>query len=208
MIPAAARTRFTAGALGIAAAYSMGAIYLALGAQIARDLLRSGNTLVDGALIALSAVAIGAVAIAARRLPARTALLAGPILATVGLGALIAAGSHQSIALFVLSSVVGGAGYALLFSGGLGAVNQSAAPDHRAMVLSAAYVVGYVLQAGTALGLGELTRRADLESALVVGVPVVLAIGYAAALLVRHPSVGARAVANDLHHPVLEGNTP
>jgi MFS family permease len=197
-----------AGALGIAAAYSMGAIYLALGAQIARDLLHSGNTFVDGAMIALSAVAIGAVAIAARRLAAPTALLAGPILATVGLAALIVAGSQQSVPLFVLSSVVGGAGYALLFSGGLGAVTQSAPPDHRAMVLSAAYVVGYVPQAGTALGLGELTRRADLESALVVGVPVVLAIGYVAAFLVRHPSAIVRTVTPVPHHPVLEGNTP
>ena len=208
MVPASARTRFVAGALGIGAAYSMGAIYLALGAHIARDLLGSGNTFVDGAMIALSAVAIGTVAIAARRLPARTALLSGPILATVGLGALIVAGSQHSVALFVLSSVVGGAGYALLFSGGLGAVTQSAPPDHRAMVLSAAYVVGYVLQAGTALGLGELTRQAGLESALVVGVPVILAIGYAAALLVRHPAAIVGNVTQVSHHPVLEGNTP
>ena len=208
MVPASARTRFVAGALGIGAAYSMGAIYLALGAHIARDLLGSGNTFVDGAMIALSAVAIGTVAIAARRLPARTALLSGPILATVGMGALIVAGSQHSVALFVLSSVVGGAGYALLFSGGLGAVTQSAPPDHRAMVLSAAYVVGYVLQAGTALGLGELTRRAGLESALVVGVPVILAIGYAAALLVRRPAAIVGNVTQVSHHPVLEGNTP
>ena len=208
MIPAAARTRFAAGSLGIAAAYSMGAIYLALGAQIARDLLGSDNTFVDGAMIALSAVAIGAVAIAVRALPAPTALMAGPILATVGLGALIVAGAQQSVPLFVLSSLVGGAGYALLFSGGLGAVTQSAPPDHRAMVLSAAYVVGYVLQAGTALGLGELTRRAGLESALVIGAPVVLAIGYAAALLVRRSSPIASPAIQVSHHPVLEGNTP
>ena len=51
-----------AGALGISAAYAMGAIFLALGAQIARDLVRRDNAFLDGAIIALSAVAIGVVA--------------------------------------------------------------------------------------------------------------------------------------------------
>ena len=62
---------FTAGTLGISAAYAMGAIFLALGAQIARDLVRSDNAFVDGAIISLSGVTIGVVATRARSRAAR-----------------------------------------------------------------------------------------------------------------------------------------
>lgn len=185
MIPRDSRTSFAAGTLGISAAYSMGAIFLALGAQIARDLVGSSNAFVDGLIISLSAVVIGVVAIAARAVPARTALTLGPVFATVGLAALLGAGLAESLVLFLVSSVLGGVGYSFMFAGGLGLVASSAPTHHRGMVLSAAYVVGYVLQAATALGLGALVGPIGLQATLEIGVPVVLAIGFLSLVLAR-----------------------
>jgi MFS family permease len=182
-VPAGARREFAAGALGVSTAYAMGAVFLALGAQIAKELLHSENAFVNGAIISISAVTIGVVAILTRRVPARTALLFGPFAIAAGLGTLIASGATHSIVLFVLASALGGIGYALMFSGGLGMIAASAPAHHRAAVISAAYVVGYLLQALSALGLGAIATGSGLLVALEVAAPVLTLVAVASLLL-------------------------
>jgi predicted MFS family arabinose efflux permease len=186
-MPQGERPSFVAGALGIAAAYAMGAIFLALGAQIARDLVGSDNVFVDGAIIALSAVVIGVVAVLTRSLRPRLAVTVGPLLAIAGLGLLIVSGLAHSLPAFLASSIVAGAGYALMFSGGLGLVTVSAPAHERAAVISAAYVVGYLLQAAAALGLGALATASGLQVALDVGAPLILLLGVAALVVANLP---------------------
>lgn len=190
-IPRDSRGPFVAGSLAIAAAYSVGAIFLALGAQIARELVQSTNALVDGAVISVSAVVIGTVAILARSLPARTAVTLGPIAAALGLAVLIALGIAHSLPAFLVSSVLTGIGYSLMFSGGLGLLVKNAPVHQRAAVLSAAYVVAYALQAATALGLGAVATASGLLFALVIGSPVIIVLGVAS-LVVAHASRPAR----------------
>ena len=186
-MPRDERPSFIAGALGISAAYAMGAIFLALGAQIARDLVRSDNAFVDGAIISLSAVAIGVVAVLARPLRPRLAVTLGPVLAIAGLGLLIVAGLDHSLPAFIASSLIAGAGYSLMFSGGLGLVTTSAPTHQRAAVISAAYVVGYLVQALAALGLGVLATTSGLQLALDVGAPLILLLGVAALAVANAP---------------------
>ena len=165
----------------------MGAIFLALGAQIARDLVRSDNAFIDGAIISLSAVAIGVVAVLARPMRPRLAVTLGPVLATAGLGLLVVAGLAHSLPAFIVASLVAGAGYSLLFSGGLGLVTASAPAHHRAGVISAAYVIGYLVQAVAALGLGVLATSVGLQLALEIGAPVILLIGVASLIVANAP---------------------
>lgn len=186
-MPRGERLSFVAGALGISAAYAMGAIFLALGAQIARDLVGSVNVFVDGAIIALSAVVIGVVAVLTRSLRPRLAVTLGPLLAIAGLGLLIVSGLAHSLPAFLASSIVAGAGYALMFSGGLGLVTVSAPAHERAAVISAAFVVGYLLQAAAALGLGALATASGLQVALDVGAPLILLLGVAALVVANLP---------------------
>lgn len=182
-IPAGARREFAAGALGVSTAYAMGALFLALGAQIATQLIRSDNVLVDGAAISISAVMIGVVAILSRPLPARLSLRFGPVALALGLGSLIASGAAHSLPLFIVASVLSGAGYSLMFAGGLGMITASAPAHHRGAVISAAYVIGYVLQAVTALGLGLITTASGLLTAIEIGAPLIVALGVAALVL-------------------------
>ena len=191
-IPSGAQAMFWSGALGIAGAYAMGAIYLALGAQVARDLVGSADALVGGAIISLSAVSIGVVAVLTRRLTPRLAVTLGPVAASAGLGLLVLAGITHSLLFFLGSSLVGGAGYSLLFAGGLGLVTRSAPAHQRAAVMSTAYVVGYLLQALAALGIGALATGGGLLEALELGSPIVLGIGLAALVLANG---GRRAAA-------------
>ena len=174
---------FWSGGLAIGGAYAMGAIYLALGAQVARDLVGSDDAFVGGAIISVSAAAIGVVAVLARKLSPRLAVTIGPPVAAAGLALLVWAGIAHSVPLFLGSSVIGGAGYSLLFAGGLGLVTKSAPGRHRAAVMSSAYVVGYLLQALAALGIGAIATDVGLLEALEVGSPIVVAIGVAALVL-------------------------
>jgi MFS family permease len=194
VVPAGARRPFAAGTLGISTAYAMGAVFLALGAQIARQLIHSDNALVDGAVISISAVMIGVVAIVSRPLPARIALLLGPIGLAVGLGSLIASGAQHSLALFVVASLFSGAGYSLLFSGGLGMITGSAPAHHRGAVISAAYVIGYVVQAVAALGLGAIATGFGLLTAIEVGAPFLVALAIAALILANGRRRSPRAI--------------
>lgn len=186
-MPQDERPVFAAGTLSISAAYAMGALFLALGAQIARDLVRSDNAFVDGAIISLSAVAIGVVAVLSRGIRPRIAVTVGPGLAIVGMGLLVAAGLAHSLPAFIGASLVAGAGYSLMFSGGLGLVTASAPAHHRAAVISAAYVVGYLVQALAALGLGALATATGLQFALDLGAPLILLLGVAAVVVVNLP---------------------
>ncbi len=184
-LPPGIRRLFAAGTLSISAAYALGAIYLALGAQAARDLVQSSNVLVDGAIISVSAVMIGVVAIVARPLPSRVAVSAGPALALAGLLLLDFAGASHSLWLFLGSSLLGGAGYSLMFAGGLGLIAAAAPADRRGAVISFAYVIGYAVQAVAALGLGALATSAGLQTALEIGTPLITAVGIAAVVVVN-----------------------
>src|SRR4029079_8665222 len=146
-------------------------------------LVGSADAFVGGAIISLSAVSIGVVAVLTRRLTPRLAVTLGPVAASAGLGLLVLAGIAHSLLFFLGSSLVGGAGYSLLFAGGLGLVTRSAPAHQRAGVMSTAYVVGYLLQALAALGIGALATGGGLLEALELGSPIVLGIGLAAPVL-------------------------
>ncbi|MEV0893712.1 MFS transporter [Promicromonospora sp. MEB111] len=184
------RLPFVAGALGVSAAYALGAIFLGIGAQFARDTVRSDDAFVNGVVLAISAAAIGVVALLTGRLRAPTALRLGAVAALAAQSLMIVAGATHSMTALVLYSLIGGAGYSLLFSGGVTLVTRSAPAEHRAATTSSAYLVAYLVQAGTALAVGRLATANGLQIALVVGSATVIALALAAVLTVR-----ARAVA-------------
>ena len=182
-VPAGLRRPFVAGALAIACAYAVGSVFLALGAQVAVELLRSANAFVDGAVISISAVAIGVVAIVARRLAPRAALGFGPIAILVGMGCLVVAGVDRSMPLFVAASIITGAGYSLMYAGGIGIITTSAPAHHRAAIISAAFTVGYLVQACVALALGAIATNLGLLAAIEIGGILLVVLAASAALV-------------------------
>ncbi|MFI8525874.1 MFS transporter [Promicromonospora sukumoe] len=188
------RRPFLAGTFGVSAAYALGAIFLGIGAQFARDTVRSDDAFVNGVVLALSAAAIGVTALLAARLGAALALRLGAVSALVAQGLMLVAGATHSMPVLILYSVVGGAGYSLLFSGGITLVTRSAPAQHRAATTSSAYLVGYLVQAGVALAVGRLATGQGLQLALVVGSAVVAALALAAVLTVRARATSSEAV--------------
>jgi MFS family permease len=173
------RLLYAASALAVTTAYAFGSVFLALGAQLARDLIGSTNIFVTGLVLAILSATGGLTAIATRRFPAGRQVLVGTGTVVAALALLEVSASTHSLPLFILTSLLGGISYGLLFSGGLGLITTHAPARHRGGTVSAVYLVAYVGQGAVALTLGLIATASGLSTALLLGV---LAIGVLAVL--------------------------
>ena len=159
--------------LGVSVAYSVGAIFLSLGAQMARQLTGTSNLLVIGLVLAISSLTIGVTALLIGRVPPTVALVTGGAVSLIGLGTMAAAAASGSLAIFVLWCVVGGIGYSFAFTGGVGLAARTAPPEHRAGTFSLVYLIAYLLQTLTAVGAGALATSIGFAAAVDVMAPIV-----------------------------------
>ena len=192
-VPRAMARVFATATAAVTAGYVLGALMLSLGSQIARDLIGSRNALVTGSVLALFALVTGATAVAARRLPGPRAVQAGGVVAAASLALLLVAAAEHALLPFLLASALAGAGYSLLFLGGLTLVNAHAPAAHRAGTLSTIYLVGYLAMGATALSLGVVATHWGLRLALEIGAAGIGAMALAAAALALPAPAGALA---------------
>ncbi|TIH39451.1 MFS transporter [Subtercola vilae] len=172
-VPVGVRRVFVVSALSVSLAYSVGALFLSLGASIARDLTGTTNLLAVGGLLAVSAVMIGLTALVLQRIHSHVAVILGAVLSLAGLALLELTAGSGSLVLFLLWCIVGGAGYSLAFMGGLALVNKTSEPRHRGATLSGVYLVSYLFQALTAVGAGLIATSLTLTVSVDVVSPIV-----------------------------------
>lgn len=182
-VPAGLRRAFAASALSVSVAYGVGALFLSLGAQMARELTGTTNLLVVGSVLGVSSVVIGVAALAFQKLPAHVSIIAGAAVSIVGLGVMELTAASGSFTVFLLWCIVGGTGYSLAFGGGLGLVNRAAPAAHRGGVLSSVYLISYLAQAIVAVIAGALATAFGLNAAIDLVVPGVIVLCLAAAVL-------------------------
>ena len=183
IVPRGLGGTFATAVLAVSAAYALGSVVLAMGAQIARQLVGSTNVLVTGALLSVSAIVIGLVAVVSRRLPARSLIASGTVASILGLGLLTLSATAHSLPLFFAGMALGGAGYSFNFLGGLTLVNAHAPATHRAGMLSSVLVVAYLVQGASALALGAVATSRGLATALDLGSPLIGLVCVAALVL-------------------------
>lgn len=189
-VPRGIRLVYAAAALAVTTSFAFGTVFLALGAQLARDLIGSTNIFVTGLVLAILSATGGVTAILTRSFPAGRQVLVGTGFVASALTLLEVSARTHSLLLFILTSLLGGISYGLLFSGGLGLVATHAPAHHRGGTVSAVYLVAYVGQGAVALSLGAIATASGLSTALLlgvlaIGVLTVLAFGVAGLLVVR-----------------------
>jgi len=198
---------FIAAVLSVSVAYSVGAIFLSLGAQMARELTGTTDLLVIGALLGVSSIAIGMTALFLRGVPAHVSIVVGGILSLGGLLVMAGAAAWGSLPLFFAWCIVGGIGYSFAFTGGLGLINKAAPVHHRGGTLSLVYLFSYLLQALTAVGAGALATAVGLGVAVDIMAPLLGVLAVAAILCALLDVVRARrsdAPSPALSHSSLE----
>ena len=194
-LPSNIRLNFAISSLAVSLAYCSGAIFLSLGAHLIHQFVNTDSLLVTGGLLAVSAAAIGATGLLLHRVPAHTALWIGTVLTLVGLALMAAIPVAGSLWLFLAWCVVGGVAYSFAFTGGLGLINRATPAPHRGATLSMVYLVAYLLQAVTAVGVGSLATVHGLEVAITLAAVVLAVLCLVMlALLVIEPRRAARTV--------------
>ena len=186
---------FVLATLSVSIAYGVGALFLSLGAQMARELVATTDLLVVGLLLGTSSFTIGFTALFLSKVPAHVAILVGGLLSMVGLGVMVATAAAGSVALFVLWCLVGGVAYSFAFSGGLGLLNRVAPAHHRGATLSLLYLFSYLLQAATAVGAGALATALGIRAAVDLAAPVLALLCVAAVVIVLVDLAAARRLA-------------
>jgi len=90
----------------------------------------------------------------------------------------LAVGRHDLL-IYLAATATAGAGYSLLFVGGLELINAAGSSHHRAGVLSALYLMGYLSMAAVALVLGAVATAWGLELAIKLGAAVITGLSIA-----------------------------
>jgi MFS family permease len=193
-VPAAIRGPFALAALLAGATFSLTGVYLALGPQLATELLDAHGALAGGAAAAALLVPAALVQIPGRDLPDRTLTAAGGAILTLG-GALLAlAAGLRDTAPFFASTVLAAVGLGLGVMGALRHFSAVIPPDRRAEVMAAFYVVGYLALSLPAVAAGFAARSLGLAdtfalfAVLVVLVAAAVTIGGLRITAERVPS--------------------
>jgi predicted MFS family arabinose efflux permease len=189
-IPNHLRTASAVAAAAVTSAYTHGVLILSLGSQVARDLVGSSNTLVNGAALSLFAIAAGVVGIGARTLQPRTAMTAGAVASAAGMALLAAAVARHHLQVFLAATAISGAGYSLLFFGGLETINSAAPAEHRGGVLSALYLLAYVSLGAVSFLLGAVATAHGLGFAVNLGAGVIALFSVITVALVAMTRAG------------------
>lgn len=186
-VPTSGRRGFVVGTAAVTTAFVTGAVFLALGAQIIRDLVGTADAFVAAATLATWPLVVVPTTLLARRMRTSAAVRLGGVVAAVGLALLLAASVADSLALFLGSAVLSGVGYGFLMYGGLGCVTAAAETGRRASTFSTMYLVAYLAQGSTAVLVGALATSTSLGTAVLVAVPVIVVLCLATAALAHGP---------------------
>lgn len=195
-VPPLHRRAFLVALPCLVATWALGGLYASLGPSLVAQVFGIDNHLVGGLLIlALNGTGIvGSLALRTSR-PER-ALLVGALIFTVGVSGTLAALFTTSAALLFVAAVVTGFGFGAAFLGAVATITRGVAPGHRAGLLAAVFVVGYLafslpaIAAGAAVGAIGLTRTTEIYGAAVVALAL---LAVAALLRARRTAAGPTA---------------
>jgi MFS family permease len=181
-VPAVVRRPFVLAALAVVSSWSIGALFFSLGPELAGQLFGTTDAIVSGVGIVALAAAAALAQLATGRTPPWVATSAGSIALAVGVLLIVLAAATGSAAIYLIGSIVGGAGFGAAFLGGLRALVAAIPPGHRAAVLSAFYIVAYTSLSVPAVLAGIVVVHISLASTFEIFGSVVAAIALVVAV--------------------------
>jgi predicted MFS family arabinose efflux permease len=182
-IPKAVRPAFTIASLALMTAYTHGVLVLSLGGQVIQDLVGTSNAFVGGAVLSLFAIVFGGTGIVARFLPVRITMIVGALVSATSMALLAQAVARHDLPMFLLATSAAGAGYSALFLSGLAVINAAVPASRRGGVLSALYLLSYLMMGVTAIALGAVATTSSLGRAVDLGAGVIAILSLATLLL-------------------------
>jgi MFS family permease len=173
---------FVVAVLALCVCWGVGSLFAALSSNIDRDLLHVRNHAVAGLVLFGFYGAGGASQLGLRRWPARRSMTVGVVTVAVAMTTVYLGLRATSVPVFLVGTVLVGAGAGIGFMGSLALVNEVAPPSRRAEVISAWNLVGYVALSAPVIGVGLLTGVTGLQNA--TGIFTAAIVGAAAVAVV------------------------
>jgi predicted MFS family arabinose efflux permease len=194
-VPAHVRGPFVLAALAVAAAYSIGGLFFALGPQLGAQVFDTGNHLVTGISLFLLAGVGSAAQLAYGRRSAWAGMAGGSLALALGVALIALAAYDDDAALLLAGSVVGGAGFGVAFLGALRNLSAVIPPEDRAAVMSAFFLVAYSALSIPAVLAGLVVSQLNLSSTFAIFGAAVAALALFAALQAwrARPAVSSRS---------------
>ena len=184
-LPAASRGAFATYLPGFLGSWGLGGLCMGLGPSVVVGVLGLTNHVAGGLVVAAVAGTGALTGVLTRHLaPAATmtlgmsTLVVGPVLLALGVEAV-------SVPLFFAGAVVAGVGFGAGFQGALRGVLATAPAHERAGVLSAVYVVSYLVFGVPAVLAGLLATRVGLPAVVTGYAGLVVLAGIAGLVLGR-----------------------
>jgi MFS family permease len=180
-VPSVVRRPFVLAALAVLSSWSIGALFFSLGPQLALHLFHSTDVVVSGVgILALAGSATLAQLLTARTAP-WIAASSGSIALAAGMVMIVLASAMDSSAIYLVGSIVGGAGFGAAFLGGLRALVVAIPPAYRAAVMAAFFVAAYGSLSVPAVLAGIVVTHVSLQSTFEIFGSVVAAIALVVA---------------------------
>jgi Major Facilitator Superfamily len=187
-VPRQARAAFVAAIPCLIAGWALGGLYLSLGPSLAAQTTGSSDVVWGGLVIFLLSGTGASAVLLLRNISARTAMLAGCLFLLTGMGVTFGAIAATTAAGFLAGTAVAGVGFGLAFLGAFRMITALAAPDDRAGLLAAIFIVAYLAFSIPALIAGVATTNYGLHpTALVYSGSLAVIAAVAVGLLVFGP---------------------
>ncbi len=183
-VPAQARPAFVRGALAAFAGFAVLGLFAALSPALLATEMRHPSPALIGAVVAAVFLASTVGELFQDRVSEPAGLLTGCLTLVVGMGFLALSLIVTSFGLLVLGGLIAGFGQGLGLRAGLAGIVAVTAPDQRAEVSSAFFVVAYLALSVSVIGVGVLTVFTDLQTAGLAFTALVAAVATTGAVLI------------------------
>jgi predicted MFS family arabinose efflux permease len=181
-VPTTARRAFAHAVPTMASTWMLGGLMLSVGGSLLGVVFAQHNHAVVGLVIGLFAGSAALTSILLRRQAPEHMARFGTVLLFAGTALFLIALGSSSLTVFVLGALLAGAGFGPAFLGAFRTVSQLAAPQERAALISAIYVVSYLAFSIPALVAGVLITSEGLRGTS-LGYGAVVALVAAGTLL-------------------------
>ena len=192
-----AHRRVILGALaGSFASFSIFGLYSSMAPEFLHSLLHRSSVALAGFTVFAIFAAAATGQLLTRSRPPRQLLWIGILAELLGLGLINLAVSESSLAAFLASGLVSGAGAGMLFKASISTVVETAAPETRGAALATLFLAGYLGLVLPVVGLGLITLQLSLAASLVIfSVALATLLLLIAADAIARPRRGASLVA-------------
>jgi MFS family permease len=192
-VPTPARRAFLRAVPTIASTWMLGGLMFSVGGSLLAVVFSQHNHAVVGLVIGAFAGSSAIASILLRDRAPETMGRQGTVLLFVGTALLVLAVASSSLTIFIVAAVIAGLGFGPAYLGAFRTVSQLAAPQERAALISAIYVVSYLAFSIPALVAGLVITDEGLRGTSLVYGAVVAAV---AAGTLLYETRGLRRPAN------------